>query len=237
MSAYVYASNDPTMLVDPSGESALATVASKGAISVTQRSAQIALGYVERAAAISRACLKTKAVTVACTIAAMSFIWLGWEALKEEDPPAVGSARGDDYWDTTRTPPTTGSVDATESQTSTDTDEQEHKCKNRPGCMVHHYTSFESAALIWASRKIEPSPWSGLTYLSPDRYESRRTAQYRLAMENEPDCKFAVPFKNVRSPSQFSVVQSDFGLPGGGTEFTTRHVVPTGGRGCQPLVP
>ena len=82
---------------------------------------------------------------------------------------------------------------------------------------VYHFTNDIGKRGITASGMLMPGG-SGLVYFSPLPYASAAQAQSALALPRAPTGFFIIPRSNIPGPLNWTVVQPNFGEPGGGLE-------------------
>ena len=96
--------------------------------------------------------------------------------------------------------------------------------------VVFHYANDAKMAQVLANGAITPSN-QGVVWVSPTNYTSAAAAQANLALPSTPTGYFIVPVQNVQTPLTWTVVQANFGQPGGGVEGTTPVAIPVNGAG------
>lgn len=101
---------------------------------------------------------------------------------------------------------------------------------------VYHFTNDLGVRGITVQQSILPGK-SGLVYLSPIPYQSATMAQQYLALPRLPSGYLAIPRQNVASPLTWTVVQPNFGHPGGGLEASTQGPIPVEGARWVPFGP
>jgi RHS repeat-associated protein len=208
VSAYVYANDQPTLLMDPSGMLSardLLHAAERtlhyggmvinwtvdGYVAQIQDTYECIFGVLQgEMRGVTRQCMKAAVLGALMLLpgggAAKSAVWMLSRA---------GGARIGGRWFT------------------------EHAAKGVDDvpASVRHYTTAERARQIERSGEIRVNA-EGKAYFTPDRYETAAEAQARLALPTKPEGYFEVPFSRLPDPSPFTRVPSGPGGLGGGLE-------------------
>ncbi len=106
---------------------------------------------------------------------------------------------------------------------------------NDPTGFVFHFTTNANMLKIQASGAILPGTSSGVVWVTPTPYVNASTAQSMLALPTTPDGYYIIPAQNLQTPLSWTMVQPNYGYPGGGIEGTTPAPIPIGGATWVPL--